>query len=228
MRILIDSTIPDKDYFTLSSVQPVFKYYMSGQQSIVVTDFTTLDFKQVRSTVVINTRNLVVIHVRFEQRYDKGQGWFFYLNAERVGWDDLTARQQQKVLDAYAKAPEGTATPGVLRYSPNKHRTAYKAVYLNERGNLYSYYNNTPYDLGKTLSELAEPEHGGGYYSFPTVEQAVEFGKDELVASDAVVAIIECEVWGKCVHYDSGKQATTYLKPLRIIESWPVRNVIPF
>ena len=104
--------------------------------------------------------------------------------------------------------------------SPLVWDAGYKALALAEDGTLHSIYSGEEYVLGKTMRERAADNHGGGYYVYPTLEQALKCE----VPSDSTLyysrrVLVRCEVAGRSIEYGSGKIARTYLRPVEVVAS---------
>lgn len=219
MKIKIDENVPDGTYFTLSNVEP----RISGHSLIIYQGQGTRRSwgrPGVDSSVVVNTATFTAIHVGYHHKHRGSQGWFYYLNAERVVWSSLNDKRRKQVLDNVAKAPGWTKCPGELRTSRRAlqvRQTAYKAVQHCPNG-LCSWYDpRITYTVGQIKCQSAKPDHEGGLYSFPTIDAAVLFAKKN-VSPFVGWEILECQIWGKTITYDNGKQASTYLLPVRILE----------
>lgn len=108
-----------------------------------------------------------------------------------------------------------------------RHDIAYKAVRVVD-GKYYSLYDSvTEYVVGKTMKQLAKPNHGGGYYSYADVRDAIDLGEDykntdrDYKADETVV--LKVEIWGHREHYWE-KTASTYLKVLGVVDTIEVRQ----
>lgn len=134
------------------------------------------------------------------------------------------------MLAAYEdRAPSFAKIPGKLRTSYAKPSvttyTTYKIVEIVD-GKYYSVYDEkTEYTIGKRLVKKAVSQHGGGYYSYPTQDgvmarfQEHRLFPERCYAEEMTLALIECEISGTILNYD-GKYASTYLKPIRVIEQF--------
>jgi len=75
----------------------------------------------------------------------------------------------------------------------------------------------TEYSLGQILHEPCEPNHGGGYYVYPTMKQAVfadiPHNKDGLYMAPRTILVCIC--WGDYVEYGNGKIAFSYICPTK-------------
>jgi len=92
-------------------------------------------------------------------------------------------------------------------------------------GRYYSLYDPTvEYVLGKRMKQLAKPKHGGGWFSYPTLEKGTEFLASCVGAMPfhvevvtPMLALLECEIGGRIIDYGH-KFASTYLCPVRVLE----------
>jgi len=128
------------------------------------------------------------------------------------------------------------------RRTPVVH-TRYKVVVVQEADTGYqSLYDRTTYAIGRTQRQGAKPHHGGGYYVRPLTathlrsDTLAPWGVEETVTlteaflrgdvyrrpQAGTYALLEVHVWGRCIEYESGKEAWTYLKPVREIERFTV------
>ena len=80
------------------------------------------------------------------------------------------------------------------------------------------------YILGQRLKEPAKPKHGGGFYSYPTLEMETAFPTDCVTCipfhvdlATPQLALLECEIGGRIINYGH-KMASTYLCPVRFLE----------
>ena len=136
-----------------------------------------------------------------------------------------------------------TATPRAIP----QVATRYKVVRILDDetyGTLYKHSDQT-YTLGKTYRQAAKPNHNGGWYvrkdawteahgldhdgrfQYRTVTLREAFLAGDIAgkpADGAIYAMVRCEVWGKCVSYDSGKEAWTYCKPIEEVERFTVND----
>ena len=75
----------------------------------------------------------------------------------------------------------------------------------------------TEYALGRILHEPCTPNHGGGYYVYPTMKQAVfadiPHNKDGLYMARRTILVCIC--WGDYVEYGNGKIAFSYICPTK-------------
>ena len=95
--------------------------------------------------------------------------------------------------------------------------TAYKALAL-DGDTLRSIFSGEEYVLSKLKTERAQDDHNGGYYVYPTIEQALQAQvPDSSKCLNLPRVIARCEVSGRAVTYGNGKIARTYLRPLEIV-----------
>lgn len=165
----------------------------------------------------------------------KGQFFRYYRQAstgdwQRIAWRMLTDDLRQLVITTVQEhGPAWACSPGKLqaeRKPPTKPvtLTTYKVVRLID-GRYFSLYDPTQeYVLGQRLKEPAKPRHGGGFFSYPTLEQGKEYLADCAASipfhRDVVtpqLALLACEIGGKIINYGH-KLASTYLLPLRVLE----------
>lgn len=101
--------------------------------------------------------------------------------------------------------------------------TAYKVVRW-DGGVMRSLYDQKViYTLMKRMSNPARPNHKGGFYAYSRYADAA----DILLLNNVntltrgylcyTAALIEVQLAGKIIHYDSGKLAATYLTPTTIL-----------
>lgn len=166
----------------------------------------------------------------------------------RRRWAQLTDEQQALALDGYpTKAPGWAKTPGTPRAARAKpsdtERTAYKLVEVDAEGGLRGLYDPTVvYTVGKRLTEAVGPSagvhddwqdggatkvvHAGGFYSYPDAHLLRQKWDDGTLVparcyqAPKTIALIECRISGRIVAFPGGKQASTYLTPLEVVEVW--------
>lgn len=94
---------------------------------------------------------------------------------------------------------------------------AYKALAL-DGDTLRSIFSGEEYTLTGLKRERAEDDHNGGYYCYPTIEQALQADVPETSKCLNLPRVIaRCEVSGRAVTYGNGKIARTYLRPIEIV-----------
>lgn len=165
----------------------------------------------------------------------KGQFYRYYMQLSvgswiQVEWRTLNDELRSLIISTVEEqGPKWAKTPGKLqseRKQPSKPvtMTSYKVVrLLDER--YYSLYDPTvEYVLGARMKQPAKPKHGGGFYSYPTLEMGTEFLADcaECIPfhtdiATSQLALLECEIGGRMINYGH-KMASTYLCPVRVLE----------
>lgn len=94
---------------------------------------------------------------------------------------------------------------------------AYKALAIDGE-TLRSIFSGEEYTLTGLKRERVEYDHGGGYYCYPTIEQALQAEvPDSSKCLNLPRVIAKCEVSGRAVTYGNGKIARTYLRPVEIV-----------
>lgn len=248
MIIRESNHVPNDTYFRTGDVSPE----INDDGSLTIYDGegtrrSSWGTPGVTSTVILNDCDLVAIHVGFHHKHGGGQFWRYYTTdgkaVRRITWGNLPDEARQKVLDAAGqRAPHWAKSPGKLRSQYQKPSTAKRTTYKLVRkdgDDLRSLYSNEPYTIGKRLSEAVPANagindwgdivHSGGYYSHPSIEQVRNlWQQDALVPSDCyesgdTLALIECEISGRIIKYPNGKLCSTYLTPLRIVETIEVQ-----
>ncbi len=169
----------------------------------------------------------------------KGQFYRYYRqeaagNWRAVAWRLLNDEVRQRIISAVeASGPVWARTPGKLqaqRKPPTRPvvMISYKVVRVID-GRYFSLYDpSMEYVLGKRVKQQARPHHGGGWFSYSSVEEGMEFLSrcvegipfHEEVETP-LVALLECEISGRIIDYGH-KLASTYLCPLRVLEVRPV------
>ena len=71
--------------------------------------------------------------------------------------------------------------------------------------------------MGQILHEQCLPNHGGGFYVYPTMKQAVfaDVPKNEHGLYMAPRTILVCICWGDSQQYSNGKLAFSYICPVK-------------
>ena len=183
------------------------------------------------------------------------------LETTKVTWAQLPDELRRRILDASNKAPSWAKAPGKLRSqhakpSTRKPQTAYKLVRMDGDRMVSIYDGRTEYVIGKRLGEAVNAKieqrtvwtgefyenyrveevavtHDGGYYSHPSVEQALDlYNSGNLVPTSRLdmgdkLALIECEISGKIARYPNGKLASTYLKPVAVLRTIVYGEAVP-
>src|SRR6266568_3907264 len=158
----------------------------------------------------------------------KGQFYRYYRQQasgvwEQVKWAKLTDGLRLLIITTVEEqGPSWARKPGKLsdeRKPPTKRTalTTYKVVRLID-GRYFSLYDPTiEYVLGERMKQIAKPKHGGGFYSYPTLEMGMEFlagCEVELPFRRDVetpqIALLECSVGGRIINYGH-KMSATYL-----------------
>lgn len=165
----------------------------------------------------------------------KGQFYRYYRQEsdgswKQVKWAKLNdALRLFIILTVEESGPKWARKPGKLadeRGTPTKPvtMTTYKVVRLiNER--YYSLYDPTvEYVLGERMKEPAKPKHGGGFYSYPTLEMGTTYLEDCIESipfhgeiETPQLALLSVEIGGKLINYGH-KMCSTYLRPLEVLE----------
>jgi hypothetical protein len=235
LQIITSTGVPDGTYFRVSSAEPVLKddtltiYDGQGHRR------SSWGAPGVTSTVLLNTDNLVAVHVGFFHKHGGGQFYRYYRQNgawQQVIWAKLSDDERVSVLSAYEdRAPNWAKFPGKLRIEREipmlNSRTTYKLVELVDNTRLFSVFDGkTEYVMGKRMVERAVAEHGGGYYSYPSiegVEQRFNNGSifpQRCYRDPMTLVLIECEISGTILEYENGKLASTYLKPVKIVKQF--------
>ena len=235
LQIITSSDVPDGTYFRVESAEPVLN-------ESILTIYNGQGTRRswgapgVTSTLLLNADDLVAIHVGFHHKHGGSQFYRYYrfdgMVWQTIVWAKLSDEDRVCILNACEKrAPHWAKTPGKLRQNYLKPtvqtHTSYKLVELVEGNRLFSVFDSTTeYVLSKRLAERAVEEHGGGYYSYPTIEGVEErfyngtLFPDRCYQDPMVLVLIECEISGTILEYENGKLASTYLKPIRIVKQF--------
>lgn len=237
MIIHESSNVPDNTYFTTGDTEPE----INNDGSLTIYDGkgtyrSSWGAPGVTSTVILDDDDLVAVHVGFHHKHGGGQFWRYYTTdgteTRQIEWRQIPDEARQRILDAAKRfAPSWAKAPGKLRaqYAKPALRTmtSYKLVRLEANGSLRSLYDgSTEYQIGKRLAQRAEAGHGGGWYSQPTQAQVMALWNtgalvpDRCVVEGVAYALIECEIGGTIIRYDNGKLSSTYLTPLRVVETF--------
>jgi hypothetical protein len=163
----------------------------------------------------------------------KGQFYRYYQQQASGEWNRVEWRtfsdEVRAMLIALVeeRGPAWARKPGKLRTeratSTKVTMTSYKVVRLID-GRYYSLYKpEIEYVLGQQMKEAAKPKHGGGFYSYPTLQEGTDFLERCVKCipfgeASPEIALLECEAGGRVVAYSNGKMASTYLRPVRVLE----------
>ena len=96
----------------------------------------------------------------------------------------------------------------------------YKLVAVTPDGRFVSIYDGeTEYRLGETLVQRVRRGHGGGYYVYPTAQQArnADFPASARMIN-APKALLRMRAKGQYTRYDNGKMAFSQVTPLEVVE----------
>jgi len=76
---------------------------------------------------------------------------------------------------------------------------------------------NIEYVLGQTMFQQVQHEHGGGFYVYPTLKQAIlaDVPYNENGLYTAPRTILVCMCWGDSIDYSNGKIAFSYICPVK-------------
>jgi len=178
----------------------------------------------------------VEIHGPKKNRHtDKGQFYRYYQQDSsgdwiRVLWRNLSDAWRSLILEAIAEhAPKWARSPGKLSSerkppTPIGGKTSYKVVRFIE-GRYYSLFKpEQEYILGERVKQPAKPGHNGGFFSYPTLEDGMQYLSccmrcipfHSEVATPQL-ALLECEIGGRIIDYGH-KMASTYLRPVKVLE----------
>lgn len=220
---------PDSTYFSMSDVSPVLEgdtltiWNGEGRRR-------SWGRPQTTSTVVVDTAEILAVHVGFSHKHRGGQGWFYFVQGERRTWGQLSDDLRTIVLDHEHKAPRWAKSPGKLRSQIKKPsestQVAYKLVKVEGDRLLSLYDGSTEYTLNKRLTQKAQDEHRGGYYAYASAEIVkAGWANRTLVPQDCYagveqVALLKVEIYGTIIRYGT-KLAATYLTPVEIVEVFP-------
>lgn len=243
VSIIESNDVPDSTYFRTGEAEPTF-----DNETRILTVYEGKGSRRgwgqprITSTVILETLDLVAVHVGFSHKHGGGQFWRYYQingDIQQVTWSSLDDDIRSAVLEAAEKrAPSWAKAPGKLRSqyksaSPKKNAfTAYKICGINDDGQYTSLYDtDIVYEIGRTKIQAARGgvcdytgdwNHGGGWYVHLNAQNMVELYKaEELVNSSRMqsrAALVKCECWGNTVAYPNGKIAVTYCKPVEVVQ----------
>lgn len=239
VSIIESNDVPDSTYFRTGDAEPTIN---NETRTITVLDGegTSRSWGRpgITSTVILETLDLVAIHVGFHHKHGGGQFWRYYqINGDirQVSWGSLDDDTRAAILDA--KRPSWAKVPGKLRSqyksaNPKKNMfAAYKVCGINDDGQLTSLYDTSiVYEIGRTKVQAARGgfneyvgwQHNGGWYVHLDAQNTLDlYLSEKLVNSNLMqprAALIKCECWGNTVEYASGKIAVTYCKPVELMQ----------
>jgi len=243
--------VPDSTYFNRGDCEPTIE----KDGTITMYDGygtrrSSWGSPQVSSTIVHQSEDLLAIHVGFSHKHGGGQFYRYYRpGPTEVRWVSLNDDDRQLVLDGYQeKAPRWAKIPGKLKKNyqkPNPKANlfiGYKVVDVLPDGRMVSLYDGeTEYVIGKTMTQKAEHDHKGGYYSYPLDVNPAIMLEAKYVSGNLVPgsptggdkAVLKCECWGYTIAYGASwggnartlaadvtqadKVASTHLKPVEVI-----------
>lgn len=149
---------------------------------------------------------------------------------QQVYWRAFNDELRTLILETVEeKAPEWARKPGKLsadRKPPAKQviMTSYKVVRLID-GRYFSLFQpDQEYVIGERSKQAAKPGHKGGFFSYPTLEEGTDYLSgcvkhipfhDDI--ETPALALLEVEIGGRVISYGH-KMASTYLKPVRVLE----------
>jgi hypothetical protein len=111
-------------------------------------------------------------------------------------------------------------TPVKLAGTKRATGTGYKLLEMAEDGTLRSLWSaDYQYTLGKTKMQKAREDHRGGLYYYRTPDECKRLAAGNWGRTIAQFALVRCEVGGNTIEYDSGKRASTYLRPVEVVET---------
>lgn len=98
--------------------------------------------------------------------------------------------------------------------------TGYKLLEQREDGALASLWKSDyTYRIGALRSQHVEEDHGGGLYYYLTRDECKKLTAGNWGRTIRRFAVVRCEVGGRTLEYPSGKRASTYLRPVEIVET---------
>jgi hypothetical protein len=257
LQIVTTSDVLDESYLDRSMIEPRLSQNADGLWVLSVRRqgaHRQFNVPFIGSEIIVSDAELglVVVLVGYHgsatEKYgrlgymtQKGQFYRYYRQAEtgdwkQVYWRALNDELRTLIIETVESSGlEWARVPGKLsseRKRPAKivEMTSYKVVRFID-GRYYSLYDpGTEYILGERMKQRAKPNHGGGFYSFPTVEMGANFLEScarfipfpsELTTMQ--VALVECEVGGRIISYGH-KMSSTYLCPMRVLEIRDIEN----
>jgi hypothetical protein len=217
-------------------------------------EYRTFDRHYIGSEIILADAELglVVVLVAYHSLHPKKYGRLGYLTQKgqfyryyrqeatgawvMVPWRLLNDEVRQLVIGAVKEhGPAWAKKPGKLhleRKPPTRPvtMTSYKVVrWIAKR--YYSLYDPTvEYVPGKRMKQPAKPKHGGGWFSYPTLEKGTSFLAScaqvmpyHVEVETKMLALLECEIGGRIIDYGH-KFASTYLCPMHVLEVRPVER----
>jgi hypothetical protein len=109
-----------------------------------------------------------------------------------------------------------------LRTKAQVKREGYKALTIDESGNLVSCWDGSEWPLGKTRVEKATDDHTGGFYYYRSMDEVLEAARANNIFGPARehtnLMIVKVEVSG-CEYQicASGKRCATRMKPVEVV-----------
>lgn len=251
LQIVTTNDVIDESYLDRPSIEPRLSQNADGLWVLSVRRqgiHRKFDVPFVGSEILLADAELGLIvvlvgyHGSHTEKYgklgymtQKGQFYRYYQQQSSGDWTQVYWRafnDDLRMLILNTVEESGLAwarVPGKLsseRKPPAKkvEMISYKVVrYIEDR--YYSLYDpSVEYVFGERMQQRAKPNHGGGFYSLPTLEMGTEFLESctryvpfsrEVVTTQ--IALIECEIGGRIINYGH-KMSATYLCPIRVIE----------
>lgn len=232
MQIITKDYCPDWTSFNNADVAPELK----GETLTIYTGKgmarSSWGPPGVESWAFIQEERFIAVFIAYHHKYHGGQFYRYYVQVEggewaETPWKYLHEFLRLQVLMAFGegKLPAFAKTPGKLRedyQTVNRETfTTYKIVQVMNGQYASVYAPNVTYTLGRRLTQKAQEDHGGGYYSYPDHEEMVrlfqqgKLFKPSWLSEQQDYAILECEISGTILFYRGGKRASTYIKPIR-------------
>lgn len=239
---LIDDAWPDR-----GTIEPTLLQNADGLWLLSVRrqgEYGKFEMSYISSEILLADTALVVVLIAYHgtepygpkrsRRVTKGQFYRYYQQSfcgwQQVAWRRLTDDHRRLVIETVEeKAPAWAAKPGKLqseRNPPTKPitMTTFKVVRVIE-GRYWSLYDPTQeYIIGERLKQPARPNHGGGFFSYPSRDIGITYLTNCVKSipfhsevHTPALALLECEIGGRIIHY-VGKMASTYLRPVKVLE----------
>lgn len=212
--------------------------YGSGKEgSVDSLNYDVYDILQVEGSAVA-----LVVQQRYFYRkkasyYPEISKAYYLIRVLDAGRTDVRELDNPAVVNRRAKAArtlgdlirhytgEKRLKAGVQR-SGWESETAYKVVARRADGTLESVFDASEWVIGKWRSEAAQEDHGGGFYAYADADTAVRntvanktFARAWTEGKELV--LVECDVAGRSIHYDSGKVAWSRMRVTRVVSSVP-------